>query len=224
MDELRKLTARELARYIDHTALKPETVPGDISQLCSEAREYGFASVCINPAYVPQAVGELRGSGVDVCTVVGFPLGADNTSTKVETARWAVQQGARELDMVINIGWLRAGMDDAVSADISAVVEAAGDAIVKVIIETCLLTDDQKRLAARLTVAAGADFVKTSTGFSTGGATLEDVRLLREAVGPDFGVKAAGGIRDYETALAMIAAGATRIGASSGAQIVSGAE
>ncbi len=220
----RNLSKGELAGYIDHTALKADTTPAAISNLCDEAREHSFAAVCINPSFVPQAVAELKGTDVAVCTVIGFPLGATSSEVKAAETRWAVKEGATEVDMVINVGLLKAGLHDRVRDDIMAVVEAAqGGATVKVIIECALLNDEEKRLAAKITREAGAHYVKTSTGFSSGGATLSDVRLLREAVGPGFGVKAAGGISDYEAAIAMIEAGATRLGASAGVRIVSGA-
>ncbi len=220
----RNLSKGELAGYIDHTALKADTTPAAISDLCDEAREYSFAAVCINPSFVPQAVAELEGTDVAVCTVIGFPLGATSSEVKAAETRWAVKEGATEVDMVINVGLLKAGLDDRVRDDIRAVVAAAqGGATVKVIIECALLNDEEKRLAVKITREAGAHYVKTSTGFSSGGATLSDVRLLREAVGPGFGVKAAGGIGDYEAAIAMIEAGATRLGASAGVRIVSGA-
>jgi deoxyribose-phosphate aldolase len=212
----------DIARLIDHTLLKPEATPEQIARLCAEAREYGFASVCVNPVFVPQCAGLLEGSGVAVCTVVGFPLGASASAVKVFETRLAVEQGAREVDMVIAIGLLRAGEHAAVQEDIAGVAAAAhaGGAICKVIIETALLTDAQKADACRLAVAAGADFVKTSTGFASGGATPADVALMRSVVGPQVGVKAAGGIRTLADAQAMVAAGATRLGCSAGVQIV----
>ncbi|MGE5486780.1 MAG: deoxyribose-phosphate aldolase [bacterium] len=213
---------REVARLIDHTALKPEATSAQIASLCAEAREYGFASVCVNPYWVPLAVRELAGSEVKVCTVCGFPLGADATATKAFEAAEAAAAGAREIDMVINVGALRSGDSEAVARDIEAVAAAAhnGGAILKVIIEAALLDDEQKAEACRLAKAAGAEFVKTSTGFGPGGATAHDVELMREAVGSEMGVKAAGGIRTLEDLEAMIAAGANRIGTSAGVRIV----
>jgi len=215
--------SKELAKLMDHTALAAGTTKEKIVKLCEEARQYHFASVCVNPAWVSLAAEELKGSGVDVCTVIGFPLGASTPETKAFETKDAIQNGATEVDMVINIGALKEGNTELVLRDISAVVEAAkGKALTKVIIETCLLTDEEKVTACKLAVTAGADFVKTSTGFSTGGATVEDIKLMRETVGPDIGVKASGGVRSREDALAMVDAGATRIGASSGIAIVKG--
>ncbi len=211
---------RALAKIIDHTLLKPEATPQMVAQLCQEAVDYGFASVCVNSGYVPLCSQLLHATDVPVCSVVGFPLGAGLTEAKAAETRLAVEAGAREIDMVIAIGRLKAGEDNFVRADIRAVVEAAGGALVKVIIETALLTNEEKIRACHLAVEAGAHFVKTSTGFSKGGATVEDVALMRKTVGPGIGVKAAGGIRDFQTAEAMVAAGATRIGASSSIQIV----
>jgi deoxyribose-phosphate aldolase len=212
----------ELARLIDHTLLKPDATSGQIVKLCTEAREYGFASVCVNPYWVPVATQELAGSSVKTCTVVGFPLGANSTPTKIFEAGKALRSGAQEIDMVINIGALLSGDAAAVIADIRGVVQEThgAGAIVKVIIETCLLTDAQKVTACRLSVEAQADYVKTSTGFSTGGATVEDVALMRETVGPSIGVKASGGVRSLADVRKMVAAGATRIGTSSGVAIV----
>lgn len=220
------MTAQELAKYIDHTALKATTTPAEIDRLCSEARKYGFAAVCINPSYITRAAQQLSGSQVLIATVVGFPLGAMTPAAKAFEAREAVIAGAREIDMVINLGLAKAGDFGAVEADIRAVVEAthlaSPAAIVKVIIETCYLTDDEKVEACRRAVAAGAKYVKTSTGMGSAGATVADVKLMRATVGPTIGVKAAGGIRTTADALAMIDAGASRIGASSGVQIVEG--
>lgn len=220
------MTPSELAKYIDHTALKATTTPAEIDRLCAEARQYGFAAVCINPCYVRRAVEALAGSPVTVATVIGFPLGATTSQVKAAETREAVLAGAREIDMVINIGLAKAGQFDAVEADIRAVVEAAqaadSRAVVKVIIETCYLTEEEKVEACRRAVAAGAHYVKTSTGMGSGGATVEDVRLMRATVGPAVGVKAAGGIRTAADALKMIEAGASRIGTSSGAQILEG--
>ena len=212
-----------IASYIDHTLLKPESTKEQIVQICKEAAQYNFASVCVNPAWVATAAKELTNSTVKVCTVIGFPLGASTSETKAFETGDAISKGAGEIDMVINIGALKSGDTEVVKNDIAAVVEAAkGKAIVKVIIETSLLTDEEKATASRLSKEAGADFVKTSTGFSTGGATIADVKLMRETVGPDLGVKASGGVRSLEDVEAMIEAGATRIGASSGVQIMQG--
>lgn len=219
----KSLSASKLAYYIDHTLLKPDATPAMVEKLCQEAMDNGFFSVCINPTYVKLASAKLAGSRVAVCTVIGFPLGANTSAVKAEEARDAVANGAEEIDMVINIGALKAGDYRYVYDDIKAVVEAAGqDVLKKVIIETCLLTDDEKVKACLIAKAANCDFVKTSTGFSTGGATVDDIRLMRTAVGPYLGVKASGGIRDTAAALAMIEAGATRIGASAGIAIVNG--
>ncbi|TDM35730.1 deoxyribose-phosphate aldolase [Macrococcoides canis] len=211
-----------LAKYIDHTALKPETTKAQIDQLAQEAREYGFMSVCVNPTHVQYAKSLLEGTDVLVCTVVGFPLGANTPAVKAFETKDAIDNGAGEVDMVINIGALKDKDYDLVAEDIKAVVEAAGDVTTKVIIETALLTDEEKVKACEIAKAQGADFVKTSTGFSTGGATKEDIALMRKAVGPDMGVKASGGVRSYEDVMAMIDAGATRIGASAGVQILKG--
>lgn len=212
----------EIAALIDHTLLKPQATAGDISRLCQEARRYGFMAVCVNPYWVPLAVAELAGSPVRVATVAGFPLGANTTVVKVTEAEAAIGYGAREIDMVINIGELCAGNLDAVQSDISHVVTAAHDrgALVKVILETALLSDAQKTAGCTLSRQAGADFVKTSTGFSTHGATVQDVALMRRAVGPEMGVKASGGIRTLQDLEAMRAAGASRIGTSSGVAIL----
>ena len=210
-----------LAAYIDHTLLKPEATEKDILKLTAEAAQYHFASVCIHPYWVKLAARELAGTGVKVCTVIGFPLGATTAETKAFETKKAIGDGADEMDMVINIGALKSGNTEAVEADIRAVVEAAQGKLVKVIIETCLLANEEKELACRLSVKAGAHFVKTSTGFSTGGATVEDVKLMRQTVGDKAGVKASGGIHTKAEAEAMIEAGATRIGASSGVKIVS---
>jgi len=211
---------KNIANKIDHTLLKAETTKEQVIKLCAEAMEYGFYSVCINSEWVKEASRQLEGSEVKVCTVIGFPLGATTTETKVFETKNAIENGAREVDMVINIGQLKDKNEECVEKDVRAVVNAAKDkALVKVIIENCLLTEEEKVRACELAVKAGADYVKTSTGFSTGGATVEDIRLMRETVGPDVGVKASGGVRDKETALAMIEAGATRIGASSSIKI-----
>ena len=210
-----------LAAIIDHTLLKPETTELQIRKLCDEAKQWGFASVCVNPRWVKVASEALAGCDVKVCTVIGFPLGANVTAVKVAETRQAISDGADELDMVISVGDLKAGDDETVESDIRAVREAAGERIVKVIIEASLLTDEEKKRACSLAVHAGADFVKTSTGFSKGGATVHDVALMRRVVGPDVGVKAAGGIKTRGDALAMVAAGANRIGASAGVAICS---
>jgi deoxyribose-phosphate aldolase len=211
-----------IAALIDHTILKPDATRADILKVCREARQYNFASVCVNPYWVPLVRAELSGSPVKVCTVVGFPLGATSTESKAHEAAIAVREGAQEIDMVINVGALRSGDHDAVRADILAVVKAshAGGAIVKVILETALLDDNQKAIACVLCKAAGADFVKTSTGFGPSGATAHDIALMRQAVGPEMGVKASGGIRTLQDLQAMTAAGATRIGASASVKIV----
>jgi deoxyribose-phosphate aldolase len=211
----------DLAKMIDHTNLKASTVKEEILKLTKEAKEYRFASVCVNPTWVELAAQELKGTDVKVCTVIGFPLGANTKEVKVFETKDAIEKGAEEIDMVINIAKLKDGDDDYVESEIAGVVEASrGKAIVKVIIETCLLTDDEKKQVCNLAVKAGADFVKTSTGFSTGGATIEDVALMKQTVGAHVGVKASGGIRSKEDAQAMVHAGAARIGASSGIAIV----
>jgi deoxyribose-phosphate aldolase len=212
-----------IAKMIDHTLLKADTKKEQIVKLCEEAKQYGFASVCVNPTWVATAAELLKGTDVKVCTVIGFPLGANTPETKAFETKDAIEKGATEVDMVINIGALKDGNDELVERDIRAVVDAAkGKALVKVIIEACLLTEEEKVRACELAVKAGADYVKTSTGFSTGGATVEDVALMRKTVGPEIGVKASGGVRDLQGAEAMIKAGATRIGASSGVAIVQG--
>ncbi|UOQ93784.1 deoxyribose-phosphate aldolase [Halobacillus shinanisalinarum] len=212
-----------LAKMIDHTQLKPDTPKAKITEICKEAKEYDFMSVCVNPHWVEYCSELLKGTDVKVCTVIGFPLGATTTETKVFETRQAIENGATEVDMVINVGELKSGNTEVVKADIEAVVkEAKGKSLVKVIIETSLLTDEEKVTASQLTKESGADFVKTSTGFSGGGATVEDVSLMRKTVGPNLGVKASGGVRDYDGARAVIEAGATRIGASAGIAIVSG--
>lgn len=212
----------KLNKYIDHTLLKPDASQEQIETLIEEAKKYDFASVCVNPTWVSFAAQALKSTDVKVCTVIGFPLGANTPELKAFETSDATQNGANEIDMVINIGALKSRNFDLVERDIRAVVEAAKGTLVKVIIETCLLTDDEKVKACQLAQKAGADFVKTSTGFSTGGATVEDVALMRKTVGPDMGVKASGGARSYEDALAFIKAGATRIGASSGVAIMEG--
>jgi deoxyribose-phosphate aldolase len=215
---------KSLAKYIDHTLLKPEATNDQIAQLCFEAKKYHFASVCVNPSNVPLCTELLKGSDVKVCTVIGFPLGATTTDAKVYEAQDALRKGATELDMVINIGALKAGDTETVANDIREVVATGhkAGALVKVILETALLTDEEKTIACLLSKEAGADFVKTSTGFSSAGATVHDVELMRNAVGPNIGVKAAGGIRTREDAEAMVAAGATRLGASAGIKILQG--
>jgi deoxyribose-phosphate aldolase len=213
---------RTIARLIDHTILKPEATRSEVLQVCAEALQYEFASVCVNPFWVPMVADQLRGSSVRVCTVAGFPLGATSTEAKVYETELAIAHGAREIDMVINIGALLGGESDLVHADIQRVVSAshARGATLKVIIETALLNESSKILACRLSQEAGADFVKTSTGFSKGGATAEDVALMRRTVGPSMGVKASGGIRTLENLREMVAAGATRVGASSSVRII----
>lgn len=210
-------------KLIDHTVLKPETTKAQIEKLCQEAKEHNFASVCVNPTWVSHCASLLKGSEVLVCTVIGFPLGANTKETKAFETKNAIENGAGEVDMVINIGALKDKDYDTVEQDIAAVVNAAkGKALVKVIIETSLLTNEEKEMASKLSVKAGADFVKTSTGFSTGGATVEDVALMRKTVGPDIGVKASGGVRDIASVNEMVKAGATRIGTSNGITIVQG--
>lgn len=212
-----------LAKYIDHTLLKPEATKKEIDQILSEAKEHQFASVCVNPHWVSYCSEKLEGADVEVCTVIGFPLGATTLETKIFETKEAINNGATEIDFVINIGELKNGKDSFIKKEIESIVETAGDAITtKVIIETSLLTDEEKVLACKLAKKAGADFVKTSTGFSSGGATVEDISLMRETVGEKMGVKASGGVRDRKTALKMIEAGATRIGASAGVSIVKG--
>ena len=211
-----------IAALIDHTILKPEATRNDVVKVCREARQYNFASVCVNPYWVPLVKNELAGSPVRVCTVIGFPLGATSTESKAAETAFAVRDGAQEIDMVINVGALRSGDTDAVRRDIAAVVEVAhrAGAIVKVILETALLDDTQKTVGSQLAKAAGAEFVKTSTGFSSAGATAHDIALMRAAVGPTMGVKASGGIRTLQDLQTMTAAGATRIGASASVKIV----
>lgn len=211
----------DYAKMIDHTFLKPEATKEQVKNLCEEAVQYGFHSVCVNSSFVYYCAELLKDSDVKVCTVIGFPLGAMSTAGKAAEAQAAVADGAEELDMVIHVGMIKSGDWDYVKQDIASVVEAAGDkAIVKVILETCLLTDEEKRKACMICKEAGASFVKTSTGFSNGGATVKDVALMREAVGSDMGVKASGGIRSFQDARAMVEAGADRIGASSGIAII----
>ncbi|UCZ55262.1 deoxyribose-phosphate aldolase [Bacillus shivajii] len=215
----------ELSKFIDHTLLKPDTNKEQIVALANEAKEYGFASVCVNPAWINVSFEILKETDVKVCTVIGFPLGASTPEVKAYETKDAIEKGATEVDMVINIGALKTGDHDLVLRDIKAVVDAAkGNALTKVIIETSLLTEEEKVKACELSVKAGADYVKTSTGFSGGGASVEDIKLMRKTVGPDIGVKASGGVRDRQGTLAMIEAGATRIGASAGIAIVKGEE
>ncbi len=218
------MTTPQLAKMIDHTLLRADATRNEITKLTEEAKQYQFASVCVNPGWVSYAAEQLQGTGVDICTVIGFPLGASTSETKAFETKDAIAKGATEVDMVINISALKDGKDDVVEQDIRAVVEAAAGTLVKVIIETCLLTDDEKVRACQAAVRAGADFVKTSTGFSTGGATPEDIALMRRTVGPDVGVKASGGVRSLEDMQKMIEAGATRIGASSGVKIMQGGQ
>lgn len=213
-----------IASYIDHTILAADATEEKVAKLCREASQWKFASVCVNTCWTKFCAEKLKGTGVNVCVVVGFPLGAMSTEAKAFEAKKAVEDGATEVDMVINIGWLKDHKDAMVEEDIRQVKKACGKAHLKVIIEACLLTEEEKVRACKLSVAAGADFVKTSTGFSKGGATVEDVALMRKTVGPDTGVKAAGGIRDYETAKKMIEAGADRLGCSAGIAIVQSAE
>ncbi|HEU6443894.1 MAG TPA: deoxyribose-phosphate aldolase [Gaiellaceae bacterium] len=217
---------RDLARFIDHTLLRPDATAADIDELCEEAGQYGFAAVCVNPVWVRRCVQNLRGSNVRVASVTGFPFGANTAEVKAMEARRAIRDGAREIDMVINVGALKSGDHDLVRRDIEKVSDACHEAgaINKVIIEAALLTDEEKVVASHLARLAKADFVKTSTGYGPGGATLEDVLLMRETVGPKLGIKAAGGIRSAEDVREMIAAGATRIGASASVEIVTGRE
>lgn len=219
------MNKQQLAGMIDHTILKADASEAKVRKICEEALEYGFASVCINPANVSLASEMLKGSKVKVCTVIGFPLGANTSAVKAFEVDDAIKNGAQEVDMVINIAKLKDKDYEYVKNDIKAVVDASkGRALSKVIIETCLLTDEEKVKACQLAKEAGADYVKTSTGFSTGGSTPEDVKLMRETVGPEMGVKASGGVRTYEDAMAVIESGATRIGASAGIAIIEKAE
>lgn len=212
----------ELAKYIDHTLLKAFATPDQIKALCEEAKKYNFASVCVNPTNIALSAEILKGSDVKVCTVIGFPLGANTKETKAFETKDAIAKGAQEVDMVINIGALKQGLDDVVYEDIKAVVDAAAGTLVKVIIETCYLTDEEKERVCKLCKKAGADFVKTSTGFGTNGATPEDVALMKKAFDGGL-VKAAGNVRSYEDAMKMIEAGANRLGASAGVKIMEGA-
>lgn len=210
----------EYNRLIDHTLLKPDATKKEIEKLCQEAKEHDFASVCINPCWIKFCADYLKNTRVNVCTVIGFPLGATSTTAKLEEIKEAIKDGATELDMVINIGKLKDGEYDYVEHEIHALKEACGKLVLKVIIETCLLTDEEKVKACELAKKAGADFVKTSTGFSKGGATVHDVALMRKTVGPEMGVKASGGVRNKEVMLEMVKAGATRIGTSHGLELV----
>jgi deoxyribose-phosphate aldolase len=219
---INQLSATQLAAFIDHTLLKADATAKDIEKLCAEAREHKFFSVCVNGSRVAEARHFLDGSGVKVACVVGFPLGAMSTDAKRFETEAAIDDGAQEIDVVLNVARLKDGDDKYVFRELCDVVEAADERTVKVILETCLLTDEQKIRACRMVVESGAHFVKTSTGFSTGGATLADVKLMRATVGQEFGVKASGGIRDLKAALAMIEAGATRLGTSAGVAIVKG--
>ena len=211
---------QNLASYLDHTLLKADATAADIERVCAEAKAYKTASVCVNGCWTAFVAEQLKGSGVKTCVVVGFPLGAMDSIAKAAEAKAAVLSGAEEIDMVMNIGFVKGNDWEAAERDIAAVVSAAEPAIVKVILENCLLSDEEKRRACEISKRAGAAFVKTSTGFSTGGATVEDIALMRQAVGPDMGVKAAGGVRTRAQAEAMIAAGATRIGCSSSKAIL----
>lgn len=211
----------KLSKFIDHTILKATATPLDIIQLCKEAKEYNFYAVCVNGCYVKLAKQEIEGSEVKVAAVIGFPLGAMSTEAKVLETQSCINAGADEIDMVINVGMLQAGYNDFVEDEIQAIKKACGNKVLKVIIETCYLSEEEKRTACKLAMNAGADFVKTSTGFGTGGATLEDVKLMKEVVGDTMKIKASGGIRDKETAKEYIALGISRIGTSSGIKIVS---
>lgn len=217
---LKKINIMSIANYIDHTALKPDTTEKQIRQLCLEAKEYSFKSVCVNPCWVTLCAELLADTEVEVCTVIGFPLGANKSETKANEAKLAVTDGATEVDMVLNVGELKSKNVTLVEREIQGVREAVPDTTLKVIIETCLLTDEEKILACQICKKVGTDFVKTSTGFSTGGATVEDIVLMRKTVGSQMGVKASGGIRSFEDAQAMIKAGATRLGCSAGIEIV----
>ncbi len=218
------ITRLELARMIDHTLLKPAATPGEIRNLCRQARDFNFATVCVNPCNVRIASKELAGSNTGVCTVIGFPLGANEPAIKASEAAAAVRSGASEIDVVINIGWLKGGLMDQAKQDLEGVVLAARrenkGVVIKAILETCFLSEKEKIKACRLSVALGVDFVKTSTGFGKGGATVSDVALLRQTVNPGIGVKASGGIRDLSAALSMVKAGASRLGTSSGMDII----
>ncbi|TDQ57588.1 deoxyribose-phosphate aldolase [Mesocricetibacter intestinalis] len=216
------MESKDIAKFIDHTALTAEKTEQDIIQLCEEAKQHHFFSVCINPCHIPLAQRQLQGSDVKICTVIGFPLGANMTAVKVFETEQAIAAGAGEVDMVINVGWIKSGRWEAVKADIQAVLNAAAGATLKVILETCLLTKEEIVKACEICRELKVGFVKTSTGFNKGGATVEDIALMRRSVGPDIGVKASGGVRDTASALAMIEAGANRIGASAGIAIING--
>lgn len=207
-------------KFIDHTLLKQNATPEQIVELCEEAKQFDFMSVCVNPGYVPLAYEILKDSDVKVCTVIGFPLGMNLTKTKIDEAELSIKEGADEIDMVINVGMLKAGHDEYVEEEIRLLKAVARNKVLKVIIETCLLTDEEKVRACLAAKRAGADFVKTSTGFSTGGATVEDIALMRKTVGPEMGVKASGGVKTHDDMLKMIEAGATRIGTSNGTKII----
>tara|TARA_R110000796_G_scaffold134956_2_gene250986 strand:+ start:93195 stop:93830 length:636 start_codon:yes stop_codon:yes gene_type:complete len=209
-----------MAQYIDHTILRPDATPADVSVICDEAVKHKFKAVCVNPIFIPQIVDHLAGTGVAVCSVINFPFGATSTAMKEAEAKWVVAQGADEVDMVIPVGLLKSGQFDAVRNDIAAVKAACGDVLLKVILETALLSTDEKVTACSLSKEAGADFVKTSTGFAGSGATVADVMLMRKTVGDTMGVKASGGVRTTEDALRMIEAGASRIGASASISII----
>lgn len=210
----------EFNKLFDHTLLKPEATSEQIKKLCLEAKQYDFASVCVNPDFVSLAHKELEGTSVKVCTVIGFPLGANKTSIKVAEAKEAIEDGATEIDMVQNVSWVKEGRYDLIEKEVRALKEAVGGLVLKVILETCLLTKEEIRLSSIACKKGGCDFVKTSTGFSKGGATVEDVAIMREAVGPELGVKASGGIHHYDEVVALVKAGATRIGASASVAIV----
>ena len=210
----------EFNKLFDHTLLKPEATSEQIKKLCLEARQYDFASVCVNPDFVSLAHKELEGTSVKVCTVIGFPLGANKTSVKVAEAKEAIEDGANEIDMVQNLSWAKEGRYDLIEKEVSALKDAVGGLVLKVILETCLLTKEEIRLCSIACKKGGCDFVKTSTGFSKGGASVEDVAIMREAVGPDLGVKASGGIHHYDEVEALVKAGATRIGASASVTIL----
>lgn len=225
MEQKTSWSSAEVAAMIDHTILKADATKSEVIAICKEAREHQFATVCVNAGWVPLVAEELKGSGVGITTVVGFPLGATTTASKAFEATEAINNGATEIDMVLNIGLLKSGDYEGVKRDVEGVVAACkGKAALKVILETGLLTDEEKVKACELCAEAGADFVKTSTGFGKGGATAEDIALMRRTVGPNIGVKASGGVRDLETALQMLNSGATRIGASSSVAIVTGGQ
>lgn len=210
----------DLNKYIDHTLLKATATPTQIQQLCSEAKYENFYAVCVNGCYVSLAKKELKNTDIKIAAVVGFPLGATNTAAKIAETRMCILDGADEIDMVLNIGWLKSGDHDRVLQEIAAIKKATGEQVLKVILETCYLTDEEKKIACRLALKASADFVKTSTGFGTAGATLSDVKLMKEEVGDKLKIKASGGIKDRETAIAYIEAGAARLGTSSGIAII----